>query len=185
MATGARFTAQDLLRTRGQGVRRELVDGRIIEMAPHGFEHGEIAARLSRKLVEYVEQTGGGRVVTGDVGFVLDVPGDPERVRALDVAFVGRDRLPQGAKRRTFFVGAPDLAVEILSPADATDDVQQRVRDFLDAGARMVWLIAPEARTATVFRADGSARLLREHDVLEGEDVLPGLAIPLSSVLDA
>ncbi|MGQ0569034.1 MAG: hypothetical protein ACT4P5_05800 [Armatimonadota bacterium] len=46
----------------------------------------------------------------------------------------------------------------------------------------MVWLVAPKAKTVTVYRRDGSARLLREHETLEGEDVLPGLTIPLSEV---
>ena len=62
-------------------------------------------------------------------------------------------------------------------------EIQQKVRDYLESGARLVWMIAPQAKTVTVYRADGSARLLREHDNLEGEDVLPGLAIPLAELL--
>jgi Uma2 family endonuclease len=56
------------------------------------------------------------------------------------------------------------------------------VRDYLEAGTRLVWVLAPGARTATVYRADGSARLLREGDHLDGEDVLPGLVIPLAEL---
>jgi len=183
MATEARLTAQDLLRFGDDGVRRELVDGKVIEMPPHGGAHGKIAGKLYRKLDEYLEQAGGGEVMVGDVGFVLHVPGDPERVRAPDVAFVARERLPGGRLPQGFISGAPDLAVEVLSPADTTLDVQQRVRDYLDAGTRLVWLVAPQARTLTVYRADGSARLLRDQDVLDGEDLLPGLVIPLSDIL--
>jgi Uma2 family endonuclease len=83
-----------------------------------------------------------------------------------------------------FVTGAPDLAVEVLSPSDRILDLQQKVRDYLDAGARLVWLVAPQAQTVTVYRADGSAQLLRDQDTLGGEDVLPGLSIPLSDVFN-
>ncbi len=182
MATDARLTAQDLLRLGGDDVRRELISGRVIERPPHGGAHGEIAGRIYRLVAEHVQRAGGGKVVVGDVGFVLNVPGDPERVRAPDVAFISTGRLPGGRLPEGFMVGAPDLAVEVLSPSDATLDVQQKVRDYLDAGGRLLWLVAPQARTVMVYRADGSARLLREQDTLDGEGVLPGLKIPLTVV---
>ena len=171
MATKVRLTAQDLWRLGEGDVRRELVDGEVIERAPAGGVHGELAARICRRLSEYVERVGGGRVVVGDVGFVLALPTDPERVRAPDVAYISTQRLPDGTLPETFVPGAPDLAVEVLSPSDNPVDVQQKVRDY-----------APKAQTVTVYRADGSARLLREREMLEGEDLLPGLAISLADV---
>ena len=74
--------------------------------------------------------------------------------------------------------------MEVLFPSDNPVGVQQKVRDYLEAGARLVWVIAPAARTATVYRADGSARLLRDGDYLDGEDVLPGLVIPLAELFE-
>jgi Uma2 family endonuclease len=62
--------------------------------------------------------------------------------------------------------------------------VQQKVRDYLEAGTRLVWVVAPRARTVTVYRPDGSARLVREPESLDGEDVVPGLAIPLADLLE-
>ena len=182
MTTDARLTAQDLIRLGGDDVRRELVNGRVIEMPPHGAMHGQIAGRVFRQLVEHVERAGSGEVVVGDVGFVLDVPGDPERVRAPDIAFISHSRLPEGRLPQGFFEGAPDLAIEVLSPSDDPVEVQQKVRDYLDAGARLVWLVASPARTVTVYRSDGSARLLRDADTLDGEDVLPDLVIPLATL---
>lgn len=131
---------------------------------------------------EHVAQRGGGEVLVGDVGFVLRLPADPERVRGPDVAFVSNDRLPQGRLPEGFIEGAPDLAVEVLSPGENPLDVQQKVRDWLEGGARLVWVVAPQARTVTVYRPDGTARLLMEEEVLEGEQVLPGLAIPLGQI---
>jgi Uma2 family endonuclease len=182
MATDAQLTAQDLLRLGGDDVRRELVNGRVIEMPPHGGAHGKIAGVIYRRLYEHVERVGDGEVLIGDVGFVLSVPGDPEQVRVPDVTFISRARLPGGQLPKGFVVGAPDLAVEVLSRGNVGEDIQQKIRDYLDAGVRLIWLVAPDAQTVTVYRADGSARLLRKQDSLDGEDVLPGFAISLSDV---
>jgi Uma2 family endonuclease len=184
MAIKARLTAQDLWRLGGGDTRRELVDGEVREMAPAGGVHGDIVSRVDRRLAQHVERHGGGKVLAGDVGFVLELPQDPERVRAPDVAFVTTARLPQGRLPEGFIRGAPGLAIDVLSPSDNPVDVQQKVRDYLDAGARLVWVLAPKAKTATVYRADGSARLLREADQIDGEDVLPGLVIPLAEIFE-
>jgi Uma2 family endonuclease len=184
MAIRARLTAEDLWKLGEGDTRRELVDGQVREMVPVGGAHGRLTMRVSRRLDEHVERHGGGKVLVGDVGFVLRLPHDPERVRAPDVAFVTTAQLPEGRLPEGFLRGAPDLAVEVLSPSDNPVDVQQKVRDYLEAGARLVWVIAPAARTATIYRADGSARLLREGDHLDGEAVLPGLAIPLADLFE-
>lgn len=182
MVTKARMTAQDLWQLGEGDVRRELVNGEVVEMAPVGGVHGEITGRFYRRLEDHAARLGRGRVVVGDVGFVLNLPSDPERVRAPDVAFVSTHRLPEGRLPEGFLQGPPDLAVEVLSRTDNPIEVQQKVRDYLEAGARLVWIVAPQAKTVTVYRADGSARLLREQEQLEGEDVLPGLTIPLEEI---
>jgi Uma2 family endonuclease len=64
----------------------------------------------------------------------------------------------------------------------ATVDVQRKVRDYLEAGTRLVWVVAPAAKTLTVYRADGSARLLTERDQLDGEAVLPGFTLSLAEI---
>src|SRR5712692_1059142 len=184
MTTKARLTAQDLWKLGEGDTRRELVNGEVVEMSPVGGVHGRVTGRVYRRLAEHVERHGSGEVLVGDVGFVLALPHDRERVRAPDVAFVTTSRLPGGRLPTGFLRGAPDLAVEVLSPSDTHGDVHQKVRDYLDAGARLVWVVAPEAKTATIYRADGSARLLREADHLDGEDILPGLSIPLAEVFE-
>jgi len=182
MVTKSRITAQDLWRLGEGDVRRELVNGEVKEMAPVEGVHGLITGRMFDRLGGYLKQHGGGEVLVGDVGFVLNLPADPERVRAPDVAFVSVQRLPGGRLPEGFLVGAPDSAVEVLSPTDNPVDIQQKVRDYLEGGARLVWIIAPQAKAVTVYRADGWARLLREHESLQGEDVLPGLTIPLAEL---
>jgi Uma2 family endonuclease len=183
MSVKPRVTAEELWRLGEGDVRRELVDGEVVEMGPAGGVHGRVVVRLARRLQEHVEGRGNGEVVAGEVGFVLNLPYDPERVRAPDVAFISTARLPEGQLPRGFVRGAPDLVVEVLSPSDDPVDLQQKMRDWLEGGARLVWLVAPDAKTATAYRADGSARLLRERESLDGEGVLPGLQIPLAEVL--
>ncbi len=151
-------------------------------MTPVGGVRGELLLEIGRRLMEHARKHPPGRVVVGDVGFILRLPWDPERVRTPDVAFIAAERLPEGKLPSGFIEGAPDLAVEVLSPNDNPVDLQQKVQDYLEAGARRVWVVAPEARTVTMYRPDGNARFLREHEALEGEEVLPGFAIPLAGL---
>jgi Uma2 family endonuclease len=177
-----RLTPEDLWRLGDDELRRELVDGEVIEMAPAGVLHGKMVMQIGRKLADFVEGQHLGEVVAGDVGFVLSLPGDPDRVRAPDVAYISARTLAGAPLSERFHAGAPDLAVEILSPSDNPVDVQQKVRDYLEAGSRLVWIVAPKATTVTVYRPDGSARLLREGEALDGEDVLPGFTLPLADL---
>ena len=78
---------------------------------------------------------------------------------------------------------APDVAVEVLSPSDTSSAVHQKVLEYLEAGARLVWLVDPEARTVTVHRPDGSANVLREHETLTGEGVLGGFSVEVREVV--
>ena len=105
MVLKARMTAEDLWRLGEGDVRRELVNGEVVEMTPVGGVHGGLTLRIARKLAEYAERHPGGEVVVGDVGFVLNLPNDPERVRAPDVAFVSSVRLPGSAPARGLSCG--------------------------------------------------------------------------------
>lgn len=85
-------------------------------------------------------------------------------------------------RTRKFFEGAPDLAVEVLSPSALASEVRTKVREYLAAGARLVWIVDPESRTASVHRPDGTGRELGEDGTLDGEDLLPGPRIPLAEL---
>src|SRR3972149_1009514 len=122
MATRIKVTAEDLWRMGEGDVRRELVNGEVIEMAPVGWSHGHVTGRFYRRISDHVEARDAGEVAVGDVGFVLQLPNDPERVRAPDVAFVSKQRLPAGRQRQGFFVGGPDFGGGGLSPAENPAD---------------------------------------------------------------
>jgi Uma2 family endonuclease len=174
------MTAEELLETQVPNKSTELVRGRLIVHEPPGGRHGYVAAILAFRLSQHVDQTAAGAVFVGDVGFTLRR--DPDTVRGPDVAFVRQDRLPQPIPTN-YLEFAPDLVIEVLSPDDRPGEVLARVGDWLDAGARLVWVIDPQRRLARVYRADGTESLLQETDQLLGEDVLPGFSCALASIL--
>jgi Uma2 family endonuclease len=155
--------------------RSELVRGRLVREPRPGARHGSLAARLVHLLYGFVE-AGGHGVVLADAGVLLSR--DPDTVRGPDIAFFSPDRVPASGYETPFW-GAPDLAVEIASPSNRPAELQEKVADYIGAGVRRVWVVDPRTRSVTVHRPDGSARLLKVDDVLEGEDVLPGFALRL------
>ena len=184
MITRGRLTAEDLLRMPEGECRRELIHGEIVEMPLTNPLHSRLVARLAYFLEEHIDKHGGGLVFAGDPGFVLNLPYDPERVRGPDLAFVSRERLPEGPLPEKFLKGAPDLAVEVVSPSQSAVGVQEKVRDYFLCGARLVWVLILKTRTTTAYRADGSATLLSEDGILEGEDVLPGFELALKKLFE-
>jgi Uma2 family endonuclease len=183
MASKTRLTAEDLW-LMPEEERGDLVNGEVVREPYTGWRHGRLMLRLGSALLEYVKRHGAGDVAVGDVAFVLDLPHDRERVRGADIAFISAQRLQKGMPPEKFFHGAPDLAVEILSPSQTFASVEQKVLDYLEAGSRLVWVINPASRSATVYRAGGIGRLLCEHEQLQGEDLLPGFSILLSEIFD-
>lgn len=120
-----------------------------------------------------------GRVYV-ESGFKLT--SNPDTVRGPDVAFISRTRLPE-PEPLGYPAFAPDLVVEILSPGDRPGEVLGKVADWLSAGSRLVWVIDAERRLARVYRADGTEDIVTADETLHGEDVLPGFAWPLTSIL--
>src|SRR5918999_1116101 len=130
------MTAEDLLRLPDDGFRYELIRGELRKMAPAGFLHGRIAIKLSTSLDQHVTNRNLGVVCAAETGFKL--ASDPDVVRAPDVAFIRRERVEEVGNVEGYWPGAPDLAVEVVSPSDTYTDVQEKVFDWLEAGARMI-----------------------------------------------
>ena len=82
------------------------------------------------------------------------------------------------------FEGAPDLAVEVLSPSDAPAEVRAKVAEYLAAGTRLVWLVDPEVQAVTVYRSLLAPRVMGEDDLLDGDDVVPGSSIRAGEIFE-
>jgi Uma2 family endonuclease len=154
------------------GLRHELVRGELRTMTPAGFEHGDVSASLCASLHNHVRNTGLGKVVEGQTGFLLT--SSPDTVRCPDVGFVSREHIEAGVSTKGYWRGAPDLAAEVVSPSDSFTEVKEKVREWLDAGTRMVLVLEPDDRSVTLYRSRDRARTLGRDDVIDGEDVVPG-----------
>lgn len=155
----------------------ELVAGRVVREPPPSYRHGRIAARLARLMASYAETASLGDVLV-EGGFRL--VDDPPTIRGPNIAFVAADRIPPDDP--VFFSGAPDLAVEIVSPSNSASEMRAKVSEYFDAGARLVWLVYPDMRTVAVHESKDVARYVEEPGVLDGGDVMPGLEVPVVEV---
>jgi Uma2 family endonuclease len=188
MGTGQthRLTADDLWEIQGSDPDVhgwELVNGELVEVGPANLPHGRIQSRLAQLLWNHIDQHDRGVIYT-EGGFVLNVPGDSERVRGPDVAFVSHATLEAagGEPAKGYARMRPDLAAEVFSPSNLKDarEFQQKIVDYLDAGVPLVWVLHPDSGSALVHHPDGTSRLLRGAEAyLDGEDVLPGFRVTL------
>lgn len=164
------------------GIRFELVNGELIEVPGATLTHGLIAAVLYRLMFAFASDHRLGIVVPDGVAFVLQR--HPSIVRIPDVAFVSRERIPEDGSRDTYFPGAPDIAVEIVSANDRANEIEAKVEQYLRAGTRLVWIVWPETRSVTVNTPERVARRLQAHETLDGSDVLPGFAVPIERLFE-
>lgn len=175
LMTAAEFA--DLPSTDG---RRELNRGRVIEMPPVGAQHGMIDNRLAVALSNFVNERKLGQVF-GNTGFLLSR--NPDVVRGPDQAFISAAALaahPMPA--RGFWAIAPDLVVEVISPDDSAEEIEDKVDDYLSAGVRLVWIVYPRTRTVHVCRRGQPMVRLEESGSLDGADVLPGFQLRIAEL---
>lgn len=161
-------------------LRYELDEGELIEMVrPRYNPHNRIVMALTRALFAYLDQNPIGEVLTSDNLFVLG----PTTKRAPDLAFLSNERMQQIQAGKDI-QGAPDLAIEVLSPSDKAAAMRRKVKQYFAAGAKAVWLVYPETREVEVWESEsGPARMLGDQDVIEAPGVLPGFAVKISAIL--
>ena len=173
-------TADELLLMPDDGFRYELVKGELRRMTPAGNVHGRVAMNVGISLGGYVKTHDLGAVYAAETGFRL--AGDPDTVRAPDVAFVSRTRVEAVGEVEGFWPEAPDLAVEVISPGDTYAEVEEKVFDWLEAGTKMVIVVNPRQRSAIVYKSPTDIVALTEADVLAGGDVVPGFELAVREI---
>jgi Uma2 family endonuclease len=164
------------------GGRMELVEGRVVMAPPPGAQHGKRSIRVTAYLLAFVEQHRLGEVLP-EVGFRLRQ--EPDAVRAPDSAFLAAARIPASGLPSCYIEGAPDLAVEVMSPNDRERDVLTKVGEYLDAGAGRVWVVRAATRTVSVYSAGGDVFTLHSDDTLTSEHAgfsVEGFALPLAEL---
>jgi Uma2 family endonuclease len=173
-------TADELLEMQDDGYRYELVEGELRRMSPAGDEHGRVGMELAIPLGSHVKKNNLGKLYLAETGFLVKT--NPDTVRAPDIAFVRMERIKLSPGARGYRVGAPDLAVEVVSPGDKVSKVEEKVAEWLEAGARMVWVVSPRLHTVTVYRSLTDIVTLTAKDKLDGGEVVPGFEINLAEI---
>ena len=158
--------------------RDELSRGRVVREPRPSDTHGATVVELIYHLRKYLDQHPQIGELRTESGFRLF--SNPDTVRGPDVAFISARRLPEGIAG--FFQGAPDIAIEVVSPSNTAAELQEKVIEYLAAGTQVVWVIYPESQTALQHLSDGTARIIRKSDPLTSA-LLPGFSLQLADIL--
>ncbi len=173
------WTEAELRALPENGYSYEVVNGELVMSPKNDWYHGRICTRLIIALGNFVAEHRSGAVLDSSTGFWMH----NRNCRAPDVSYVSTARvqaLDFKPKEKRFFPGAPDLAVEILSPNNSPREIDERLRDFFGSGTVLAWIIDPERESAEVCRSLTDRQLLGSGGWLEGEDVLPGFRYPIA-----
>ena len=162
------------------GHRYELVNGELIDMGNSGAKHGYVAVILSAALFNCVSTRKLGAMFDSSTAFKMK----SGNKRSPDISFMAKERLqrledlPDG-----FLEGAPDLAVEILSPSNTVEEIHNKLVEYFENGSRLVWVIHPKEQYVLVYRsAQSPDRLLKSTDALDGEEIVPSFTLPIADL---
>ncbi len=174
------LTDAEFMALNRDGHRYEIVNGELIDMGNSGAKHGYVCSVLMILLGGYVHIQKLGAMFDSSTAFKMK----SGNKRSPDVSFMakerlqGLDELPDG-----FLEGAPDLAVEILSPSNTVEEIHNKLVEYFDNGSRLVWVINPKEKYVLVYRSSEEPdRLLKSIDSLDGEEIVPGFSLPIGDL---
>jgi Uma2 family endonuclease len=184
-STRTLMTEDDLMRMPDDGYRYELVEGELRQMSSTGFDHGRCTGNLHGLLIAHVNKRKLGYVLAAETGFVIARTRDNRvTVRAPDVAFVARGRVPANADTSKFLELAPDLIAETLSPSDTAVEVEEKIASWLAAGVRVALVVNPASRTITLYRTPSDITRFTDKDEIDFGDVIEGFRCPVAEIFD-
>jgi Uma2 family endonuclease len=173
------WTDEELMSLTDVEGKCELVNGELI-VAATGVRHDRLVMRLGGELEQFSREQGLGILQGSDTGYKMA----NGNVRCPDISFISAARARRYVEedRDVFFDGAPDLAVEILSPSDTLRRTKQKVLEYFANGCRLAWILDPTHKTILVMEPNGSERLLGADDSVDGGEVVPGFSVSVSEV---
>ena len=156
----------------------ELIDGILVEKTV-GMQESYLAVLISSLLFNYVQSHGLG-IVLGADGMARLFSG---RIRIPDVSFISWDRLPDRKVPNEAFVNVGlDFVVEVLSSSNTDKEMNDKLKDYFQAGVRLVWYVDPAKETVQVFESLTSVETLRKGQILDGGTVLPGFTLAVDTI---
>lgn len=178
------MTAEQFLALPEDGAERVLIRGQLREkpMPTRNRFHSFAVARLTRMLDQWVDSQPQprGEVHTGDVGTILRR--DPDSTFGIDVAYFSAETTQRQSNETTMMEGAPQLAIEVLSPSDKQEEIREKVLEYLATGVGMVWIVDPYFETVQVHRRNAAPEMFNREQILTGGDILPGLKISVADI---
>jgi Uma2 family endonuclease len=181
----------EALQALGEDRWAEVVNGEIREVAmTAGFNHVTIIDNLYDILKPFAKQNHLGMVRTDGLNYLLSMFRSTIRTsRIPDLSFVKRENIPATFDLDGYFPGAPDLAVEVISPHESESDLDEKISDYFTAGTEQVWAVYPRAQLIHVYLREENLtaktrtyHLYRSGDMLEGPTLFPGLQIEVAAV---
>lgn len=179
-----KMTVEEFLALPDDGVERMLIDGvvREIGMTIRRWEHGSVQANVTFLLKSWLgaRPRPRGRVIDGEVGFRLA----GGTLVGVDVAYVSPELAAATPRTQAVFEGSPTLAVEVLSPSDKQEDVDDKIASYLAANVSHIWVVQPRFRTVTAYRPDALPRLYNVGDEIDAEPHLPGFRAAVATIFE-
>jgi Uma2 family endonuclease len=187
MATGtALMTAEEFLALPDDGTDRMLIAGVLKErpIPTRNRLHSRAMTRVAKHLDNWLDgqPEPHGEVLTGDAGVRL--LRDPDTICGVDVAYVSAEVMARQGAETTIIDGLPTLAVEILSPSDTVEDVNDKIDSYLGAGIPVVWILDTRRRTVTVYQRGAEPALFTFTSELLGDPHLPGFRVPVRRLFE-
>jgi Uma2 family endonuclease len=161
--------------------RFDLIDGEVCRLSPSKSWHSTISGRLVVLLGMYGIQTGRGESPAAEGGYL--VAREPDSVLCPDASFVSAEKMASARDRTTdWYLFAPDIAVEVLSPSESRRSIARKVALYLAAGTAQVWVVDTKRETLTMHAANADSQTLTAHDTLDGGAALPGFTLELAQL---
>lgn len=188
------MTNEEFLALPDDGVERWLIRGRLYEKAPdpttgkpmivRNRDHSRILVRVCQVLANWLDEQPKprGEVCGGEAGVRLQQTS--ESVVGIDVVYIDAEVAARRSAETTLIDGVPILAVEILSPNDTQQEINDKLDEYLDAGVKLVWIIDPRRRTVTVHRPGARPKMVNEDEELTGEPNLPGFRVAVARLFE-
>jgi Uma2 family endonuclease len=183
-AAPSTLTTEELLAMPADGIDRWLIRGQLREkpMTVRNRSHSRVMARVAQVLNNWLDQQPEprGSVLCGEAGVRLRR--DPDTTVGIDVVYVSAEVAARQPADTTLIDGVPVLAVEILSPSDVLEEVNEKTDGYLQAGVALVWVIDPHRRTVQIFRPKSEPEMVNVRQELSGEPELPGFRVAVAQL---
>ena len=180
------MTTEELLALPDDGIDRWLIAGELRErpMTLRNRFHSRATIRVGKYLDNWLDEQPEprGQVLGGEAGIILRR--NPDSTVGVDIAYVGADVMIKQTEDSTLIEGIPILVVEILSPSDTIEDINEKIDSYLEAKVPIVWIIDPYRRTVTVYQPEGEPRLYNVRDELTAEPHLPGFRVSVARLFE-